>query len=228
VQLLFPPQDVLINMNTSEAVARLNQQLPLKKRQSDLPEAYRRLHQSILWQLVREGRALNRDEIADQLGKQELEPFLQRVAGDDLVVLDQAGSEVLGAYPVTTEQTPHAINVMGNSIFAMCALDAVSVAPMFDASVKISSHCHLTQAPVLIQMRGHEIIDVQDSAAVQVGVRWQMPVGDAAHSMCMEMVFLQDESVARQWQGDDQDSMSLFSLPAAVDFGAAFFKPLLD
>ena len=213
-------------MNTSEAVDRLNQQLPLKQRQSALPETYRRLHQAILWQLVREGRALSRAEIAEQLGEQGVDDFLKRVGDDDLVVLDAAGREVLGAYPVTTEHTPHAVNVMGNSIFAMCALDAVSVGPMFDAETKISSHCRVTQVPIRIQMSGHEIIEADPD--VQVGVRWQMPVGHAAHSMCMEMVFLKDESAAKEWQGDQFDSISLFNLPAAVDFGAAFFKPLMD
>ena len=169
---------------------------------------------------------MSRAEIAEQLGEQEVDSFLQRVGSDDLVVLDERGREVVGAYPITTEQTPHTVNVMGNTIFAMCALDSVSVGPMFDADVKISSHCRVTQEPIRIQMSGHEIIEADPD--VQVGVRWQMPVGHAAHSMCMEMVFLKDESVARQWQGDQLDSVSLFSLPDAVDFGAGFFKPLMD
>ena len=212
-------------MNPTEAVERLNRQLPLKQRQSALPEAYRRLHQAILWQLVREGRALSRAEIAEQLGEDGVDEFLKRVGGDDLVVLDASGREVLGAYPITTEQTPHALHVMDHAIFAMCALDAVSVGPMFDAEVKITSHCRVTQAPIRIQMRGHEIIEADPG--VQVGVRWQMPVGHAAHSMCMEMVFLKDEAVAKEWQGDQLDSISLFDLPAAVEFGAGFFKPLM-
>lgn len=166
--------------------------------------------------------------MADQLGDAEVDTCLKRLADDDLVVMAGDGREVLGAYPVTTEKTAHGIEVLGQRIYAMCALDAVSVAPVFDSVVKITSSCHVTGKPVVIEMHGSDILTAHPSLDVRVGVRWQKPVGHAAHSMCMEMVFLIDEHTARQWQGGDEMNISLFDLPAAVDFGSAFFRPLLS
>ena len=45
-------------------------------------------------------------------------------------------------------------------------------------------------------MKGFEILGSESSSNIRVGVRWQMPTGAAAHSMCLEMVFLLDEQVA--------------------------------
>jgi mercuric reductase len=65
------------------------------------------------------------------------------------------------------------------------------------------------------------------SAEVTVGIRWQMPSAVAAHSMCMEMVFLKDRQTAEAWQNGDTENISLFSLPEAVAFGETFFLPLM-
>ena len=116
-------------MNTSEAVAQLNRRLPLTTRQTALSVAYRQIHQSILYTLVKHGRGLSHAELATQLGSTEVEMFLQRVVADDLVIVDPQHNAIVGAYPVTTARTPHAIEIYGQHLYAMCALDAVAVAP---------------------------------------------------------------------------------------------------
>jgi mercuric reductase len=110
----------------------------------------------------------------------------------------------------------------------MCALDAVSVAPMFDTNVVIESECRVTKTPITIRMHGSKILEAIPTPGIIIGIRWQMPSGAAAHSMCMEMVFLKDSKTAKDWQGGDVDNSSLFSLPDAVEFGKAFFLPLLE
>jgi hypothetical protein len=154
--------------------------------------------------------------------------FLEKVGQDDLVVLDENRKQAVGAYPVTTEKTPHVIKINDKTIYAMCALDAMSVAPMFDIEVEIESICRVTKTPIYIHMRGSQILAARPSPDIQVGVRWQMPTGAAAHSMCMEMVFLKDQDVAATWQGGDTENTSIFNLEEAVAFGSAFFVPLLD
>jgi hypothetical protein len=129
---------------------------------------------------------------------------------------------------VTVEKTPHRILVNDQHIYAMCALDAVSVAPMFDTVVKIESRCQLSEKAISITMKGAEILSVTPSTKVRIGVRWQMPCGAAAHSMCQEMIFLLEEQIARDWQNGDGSNITIFDLPHAVEFGSRFFKPLLD
>ena len=215
-------------MEIQAALARLNSQLPLKARQDRLPATLKSMHQQVLRSLVSQGRPPGEAELKTSLGENNFTSALQRLGADDLVVLDAKSRLPLGAYPLTSEHTPHKITVNGHTIHAMCALDAVSVAPMFGADVVIESSCHLSKTPIVIHMHGNDIINVQPTAEVTIGIRWQMPSAVAAHSMCMQMVFLKDRQTALAWQQGDTENISLFTLPDAVEFGKAFFLPLLD
>ena len=214
-------------MDIQTAVDRLSSQLPLKARQDNLPPLLKATHQTIMYSLVNKGRPPSQEELVQQLGQEGIEAGLQRLGLEDLVVLDADGKHPVGAYPITIEETPHKISVNGHSIYAMCALDAVSIAPMFGTEVQIDSSCRVSQTPIGVRMRGSEIIDVQPSDNVTVGIRWQIPKVVAAHSMCMEMVFLKDRQTAKAWQNGDTKNVSLFTLPEAVEFGKRFFVPLL-
>ncbi len=215
-------------MDIQTAIARLNSQLPLKTRQDRLSPNLKAAHQCVMTTLVNKGRAPTREELEEVFGKEKLIESLQRLGSDDLVVLDEQGSYPVGAYPVTTEHTPHKITVNDHSLYAMCALDAVSVAPLFDAHVIIESQCHVSHTSITLRMQGSELLEIQPTADIIVGIRWQMPSAVAAHSMCTEMVFLKDRQTAEAWQNGDLENISLFTLPEAVDFGKAFFLPLLD
>lgn len=215
-------------MDITLAVRRLNSQLPLKARQDRLDQALKDIHQAILHSLVNNGRPPAISELREFSGNADINKIVERLRKDDLVVLDTAGQLVVGAYPVTVEATPHRIAVHGHSIFAMCALDAVSVAPMFHTAVRIDSRCHVTGEAITITMQDTKILSVRPSAAVRIGVRWQMPSGTAAHSMCTEMVFLLNDRIANEWQTRDSENISLFDLPQAVEFGKQFFTPLLE
>ena len=214
-------------MDISHALARLNSQLPLKARQDKLSPELKVAHQSVLRSLVNNARPPSEKEMAQLLGRENVERSLQKLMQDDLIVLDATEKNVVGAYPVTIEQTPHHVRVHDHSIYAMCALDAVSVAPMFNTQVEINSLCHMTETAISMEMNGYDILNSQPSSSIRVGVRWQMPTGAAAHSMCLEMVFLLDEQVALQWQNGDTENKSLFTLHEAVAFGSEFFVPLL-
>lgn len=215
-------------MDIKAAVVRLNSQLPLKARQDALPSALKAAHQCVLYSLVNHGRPPTKDELEGVLGKEDVIKSLQRLGSDDLVVLAAEGKYPVGAYPVTIEPTPHNISVNGHAIHAMCALDAVSVAVMFDAEVIIESICHVSKTPITICMQGSDILKSKPATDITIGIRWQMPSAVAAHSMCMEMVFLKDRHTAETWQNGDAENIALFTLPEAVVFGKAFFLPLLD
>jgi len=210
------------------AVARLNAQLPLKARQQQLPPAFIAVHRLILHSLIEQGCSPTEPELVAVLGRENIDACFHRLGADDLIVLDTTGRKPLGAYPVTSESTPHRISVNGHHIHAMCALDAVSVAPMFAVDVLIESTCHVSHIPIVIRMRNSEVLAVQPGQDVTIGIRWQMPSAVAAHSMCMEMVFLKDPQTALNWQGGDMTQISLFTLAQAVEFGKAFFLPLFQ
>ena len=42
------------------------------------------------------------------------------------------------------------------------------------------------------------------------------------------MVFLRDEETATRWAGEERGSRDIFVLGDAIEFAAAYFRPLLD
>ena len=217
-----------MSTSISNAVHRLNSQLPLKLRQAALPTGLANVHRATLTSLAAQGRPPNREELHELLAGGDVDGALTRLASDDLVVLNAAGNGIAGAYPMTTEDTPHHLKVNKQPVNAMCALDALSVGPMFNAEVEISSRCHVTGTAITIHMQGESLQEISPSSDVHVGVRWQNPSACAAHSMCLEMVFLQDQPTALEWQAGDTENTSLFNLQDAIAFGAGFFTPLLQ
>lgn len=211
-----------------KAVERLAAQLPLQERQRALPSALAKVHRLILRTLVGSGRAPRNEQLAEILSGATVQDALQRLAKDDLIVLDAAQGEVLGAYPVTIEDTPHHLTIDGVGINAMCALDAMAVAPMFEVAVEVESRCHVTGTPIRLAVTAERVSAASPSSAVRVGVAWQQPCGHAAHSMCREMVFLADDKIAVEWQDGDLEAKSVFDLDEALEFGARFFRPLLS
>src|ERR1035437_3945221 len=250
----MPPQSTSVQSTGIEncegvrllrALRHLNHILPLKRRQASLPAPLVMIHRSILRSLAERGRPLKRAEIAGMLGN-ELSALnaLAVLGSNDLIVLnsavtkdpvtkrviihDPAGVEVVGAYPMTTATTPHKVTLYGHEIFAMCAFDGLSIAPMFNTETRIESKCHVTGEPIKIHQKGMELLEASPSVEVQFGIRWQKIAGSAAHGICKEMIFLKDTETARSWKSTDPDAIETFNLAEALEFGAAFFAPLLE
>ncbi len=213
------------NDKIAVAINKLNSQLPLLARQQALPSELVAAHRAILRTLAEEGRVLTNEELATLVGTDSALMAIERLGGDDLVVLNADKTAVVGAYPMTTEDTVHRLRVNGRAVNAICALDAVAVGPMYDAEVVIESRCQVTGESIRLHQKGHQILSAEPSADVRVGVRWQQPGACAAHSMCLEMVFLRDGDTAHRWveEGDKTE----FTLGESVAFGAAFFVPLV-
>lgn len=207
-----------------DALARLNSQLPLVGRQRELPSGHAQVHRLILRWFAERGRPPATSDLV-AAGANDLDEALDRLAADDLIV--RVNGEIVGAYPFTTDLTPHHLTIEGRKLRAMCALDAVAVAPVFGLNVRIDSVCAVTGNPVHVEQE-HGSVLAHQPADLRVGIRWSQPVGNAAHSMCREMVFLSDADTATAWRGTDRDSAGIFELEDAVEFGERFFGGLLD
>jgi mercuric reductase len=110
----------------------------------------------------------------------------------------------------------------------MCAVDALAIAAMFSTETLIQSSCQVSGEPVSIHQKGKEVLEAVPSAGVRVGVRWQRVVDCAAHVLCRQMVFLRDQDTALDWLNADPLSKEVFTLQEAIEFGEAFFLPLLE
>ena len=213
-------------MDLTAALDKLNSLLPLKARQSQLEPQLRDLHIAILRYFASAGQPMSRDQVAQQLGGDDVDAALGRLADDDLIVLSPDRQRITGAYPFSAEERTHAVLVNGHTVHAMCALDALAIAPMFETATRIDSRCHITSTPIEIRMQGEELLTAKPGD-VRIGIHWQGTLGCAAQSLCMEMVFLGDAEIAQRWQQQDSDNTDLFELPDAVRFAAAYFRPLL-
>jgi len=209
-------------------LSRLNSLLPLAARQARLPAVTRELHRDILRFLYEKARAPVVADFGDTLPVMpDLHAHLQALASADLLVLDNEKGLPLGAYPLTSEITPHRLVFGNRHIYAMCALDAVSVGPMFNAEVEIASTCQQTGTPISIRMRAENILEVMPDENCLIGIRWQSPGTVAAYSMCVQMVFLRDTEAASYWRNSDDAGVSVLGLSDAIILGSSFFRPLL-
>lgn len=208
-----------MNPDIDGALQRLNRRLPLAQRQAALPPDALAAHRAILRSLY---------ETSSPPHPVPSAGILDRLGTDDLVVLSADGTKILGAYPMTTEPTPHRLLLPGRTVHAMCAVDALSVSPMFGDELEIESTCRVTGDPVRIRQNGSAILSASPGT-VLVGVRWSQPCcGHAAHSLCVEMVFLRDSQAAQDWHKSDLADHTVLPLADAVQFGARFFKPLVS
>jgi len=170
-------------MTVGEGVQRLQEILPLQARRSALPEAGRRLHRQILASFGHEGRPPTVAECGDFLGvEDDAGGALARLAEDDLIVLRADGS-IEGAYPFTTSRTAHRVELVGGTVHAMCALDALAMAPMFDADAVVDSRCEVNETRLRIEQSGLELVAAHPTASIHVGIRWGATGGAAARSL---------------------------------------------
>lgn len=214
-------------MDVKQAVDKLNGLLPLAARQQLLDAELRELHKVILSTFVKQGRPLAISEAADHLSQHSVEEAFRILAQNDLVVLDVEQQMVMGAYPLSYEVTPHVVEVNGHAINAMCALDALSVAPMFEVETTIKSSCAIGGTPLSLHMQGDQVASADVGDDLYVGIRWQTPCGAAAHSLCRDMVFLLGQAAVDKWRRRSDIEGSVFDLSTAVAIGSAFFRPLL-
>lgn len=198
--------------DVAEEVARLQQIFPLLARQRSLGEAAKRTHRRLLATLALEGRPPADLDAA----------IVERLAAEDVIVMD--AGRMTGAYPFSLVATPHRVWIGTTGIYAMCAIDAVAISAVWKVPTRIESECALTGTPIRVdQDPGSASADPSD---LRLGIRWQAPRGSASTSMCREMVFLADPSVARRWQQGGGEA-SIYTLDEGIEFGRRFFAPLL-
>ena len=226
-----------------QVLNRLQSLLPLKKRRRALPPPLRMVHRAILKSLAETGKPPTQAEIAAMLGsKQSAVHALGVLGSNDLLILNVPVTqeakthqlkvdervEVRGAYPMTSENTPHRVILCGHTVNAMCAVDALAISPMFGHETWIESRCHVTGEPIRIFQHGVQILEASPSPDIRVGIRWQPTSNCAADTICTEMVFLKNENVANGWRNMDPTSIDILTLAQAAELGIAFFLPLLE
>jgi alkylmercury lyase len=214
-----------MSTQVSTALKRLDSILPLVTGLKSLSDEDAALYCKLINSYVQQGRALTRDEVATIISNAD--QALANIAASKLIVLDADGNPA-GAYPFTSEQREHRVHVNGITVHCMCALDALSVSCMFNVPTVIDSQCRVTGAAIHLEQNGTSFS--AGTLDAWFGINWGAASTDTvcAESLCMEMMFLANESVAHDWLAESPDTREIFDLPSAVEFAAAFFVPLAD
>ncbi|MFV0430144.1 MAG: organomercurial lyase [Arachnia sp.] len=223
---------MLLNADVAKvdtALARLTELLPLEGRKAACSPRARALHSAILWSFFDNGRASSPDEIADAVGKDNVAAVTAELASLDMVTFTADGDPI-GAYPFTTDPREHRVWVNGHQVHAMCSVDALAIAAMFETETTIESTCRATGAPLTIHMQGATVTNESQCRDVHVAVAWSSADAQSSCSqtLCTDMVFLRDADVATAWNSADPDGREVFTLPQAVEFGRRFFSPLVE
>lgn len=207
------------------ALKRLDSILPLLSGLQSLSPEDAALYCKLLNSYVQQGRTLSRDEAAGHVTN--IDQSLNNIVDSKLIVLDTDGNPY-GAYPFTSEEREHKVHINGVTAHCMCALDALSVSSMFNVPTVIDSVCRVTGESIHLEQSGTDF--TAGTLDAWFGINWGAAASDiaCAESLCMEMIFLANENVAKEWLAQSPRTQEIFDLKSAVEFAAAFFVPLAE
>ena len=198
-------------------------------RRARLGDAQRELYFWILRRFATHG-CPSRAEVAMAAERSGLDVHdtLQTLAREDLVHTDDTG-EVAVAYPFSGRSTAHSVRFeSGHEAHAMCAIDALGIAPMFDQGVHITSKDPLTGETVCTTLTAQgEGTTEPESAVVVAGVI------DRSHESfrgcCPALNFFTSPESAERWlEQHPAVRGQVVAMPDATAAGRAVFGGVLD
>jgi hypothetical protein len=198
-------------------------------RHAGLRDAERRLYVWILDRYASHGRpsSAETDAAAARLGIDPAEAW-DALAREDLVHLGSDG-EIAVAYPFSGRPTAHRVRLPnGNAVFAMCAIDALGMAPMLDEPVEIMSTDPLSGDEILVRLAPDATAAWEPASAVVVAGALD-PEGNACARCCAVLNFFASVETAERWLEGHQEVRGLtISMTDAISAGEAVFEGILD
>ncbi len=183
----------------------------------------------ILRHFAKQGRPSSTDTKAEaeRLGL-DFRTAVKALAREDLVHLDENG-DVGVAYPFSGRPTAHEVRFAnGHKVYAMCAIDALGVAPMFGQRTEISSRDPNVGEAVRIQMTaGGEGVWEPESAVVVAGVSERSH--DSFRGCCPVLNFFASSASGERWLRQHGDVRGqVVSMREAIEAGRAVFGEVFD
>ncbi|MEX2557930.1 MAG: alkylmercury lyase family protein [Actinomycetota bacterium] len=169
------------------------------------------------------------DELADAASRFELavEPALERLLQFDLVHHDPATGAILVAYPFSGRPTAHRVRLDGHEVYAMCAIDALGIAPMLGEPIEIASRDPQTGDQIRVELGpgGHGSWRPKETVVVSGTAGGE----ELCESCCPVLNFFASPESAERWLGLHPEVRgTLISVEDAIAAGRAVFGDLLD
>ncbi len=197
-------------------------------RRARLTEAERELYFWILRRFASDGRPSS-DEIraaADRLGI-DAERALTTLASEDLVHRDPDG-EITVAYPFSGRPTAHHVRFAdGHEVDAMCAIDALGIAPMFGEPIEIVSRDPVSGRAIEARVAPDGAAEWSPAGAVVVAGALERE-SDSCCGCCPVLNFFASPVTADRWLAEHpQVRGNVISIEEAAAAGRAVFGDVL-
>ena len=199
------------------------------ERRARLDDSERALYFWILHRFATTGRPSRADLLAEarRLGG-DAGPTLASLAREDLIHLGSDG-EIAVAYPFSGRATAHRIRFpSGHEVDAMCAIDALGIAPMFDEPIEIASRDPVTDERIEVRLAPSGDGSWEPESAVVVAGR-RAGAQDACTGCCQVLNFFASSDSAEHWLAGHSDVRGqVISIPTAIAAGRTVFADVFD
>lgn len=156
----------------------------------------------------------------------EVEPALEQLRRQDLVHHDSATGAILCAYPFSGRPTAHLVRFDGGEVYAMCAIDALGIAPMLGGPIEIASRDPLTDEEIMVELDPDGRGSWEPESAVVLSGR--IGSGESCGACCPVLNFFSSATNAERWLTAHPDVQGgVISLPEAIAAGRTVFGDIL-
>jgi alkylmercury lyase len=177
---------------------------------------------------ARFGRAPNFAELAAESGAplRSMNSVLGALQRRDLLGLSSDGGALEYVYPFTMRDTGHYVHLHGQTLNALCAIDALGVGAMCKTDVTIKSSCLRCGTPIkLTTAQGGRCLDTISPTSLVVWYDFSSYCDSAASSCCPAIAFFcSDEHL---WSSQSDRRGSRLTANEALEVGRAIFAPIL-
>jgi hypothetical protein len=211
------------------AVAEIPSSKLGRARRARLSELEREFYFWMLRRFATHGRPTSA-EMRDAAARLDVdfETALATLAREDLVHLGLDG-EIAVAYPFSGRPRGHRVRfVAGCEVEAMCAIDALGIAPMFGDPIEVTSHDPLTGEEIQVRLAPHGEASWEPTSAVVVtGVLERCE--ESFRGCCPALNFFASSANAERWLGEHPEVRGqVVSISDAIAAGRAVFGNIFD
>lgn len=200
-----------------------------RERTARLGQAQRELYRWILRRFA-QGAPPTSEQLDQQAGVLGLEPSdaLATLAREDLVHTDGDGA-VRVAYPFSARPRGHRVTIDGRvTVEAMCAIDALGIAPMLELPAEISSHDPITAAEIHVHVEPKDGAQWHPEEAVVLAGTMSCD-GPSFGGCCDILNFFESAASAQRYLERHPDvGGNPISIPIALEAGRAIFAEIFS
>jgi hypothetical protein len=186
-------------MDTSESKSR-------KQRCHELAPAEKQALREIFKAILKSGEAPTVSELGQALSKPtgSIVAALDALQEKDLLLRREGTQEIISIYPFSLTPTSHRVVLEdGKQLFAMCAVDAVGAASMFDKNLEVISRCGWCKQEMTIQIKNGEVAEKSHPQVVIWNLEAQQ--GPAAQTCCPMINFFCSQEHFGRWKDKNPD-----------------------